>query len=252
MDAHSHAQTYTLCALQDVFPLAQKTLSLLTASKGRERWSSCVRAWEHITGQKFKFRSKPSSASPSSISYGVGTLPVPYCDPATALHSALGLARWKTSESLLRHGHPDGIAPIALCRKGMQDHTNSTSTHPILPLHIALANHAPLHLVTLLLATDTTAAKALVGQRSTALHLAVSNGANVTVVKAVRDAWPDAAHQTDGMARTPLDLALGISSERAVVMLLRGEADDAETEGGHDGGITAGTQVSKKQTGDAI
>ena len=31
-----------------------------------------------------------------------------------------------------------------------------------------------------------------------------------------------------------------------------GEADDAETEGGHEGGNTAGTQVSKKQTGDVI
>ena len=98
------------------------------------------------------------------------------CDPTTALHSALGLGHWETSVYLLTDGHPGGIthgnpggithghpgvSPTVLCRKGIKDgHTNATDTHadtdtrhPILPLHIALANNAPHDVVSLLLTT---------------------------------------------------------------------------------------------------
>ena len=214
--------------------MAVKMLSLITTPEWIDRWDKCVRVWETVTDQTFKTQTKTSAQSPSTISYGLGYLPISHCKPPTALHFALGLGHWKTSAQLLTHGHPEGISPIALCRKGMLDESNPSSKLPILPLHIALANDVPLHLITLLLTTAVDAAQALVGSKSTPLHIAVASMANKAVVKAVLDAWPEALYKTDHEGRTPLDLAQ--HGADAVVNFLRGAKEGGHSikEGDHD------------------
>ena len=211
---------------QDLFPMSLKILSLLNTSGWADRWEKCVRAWETVTDQKFKSRANTSARSPSTISYGLGYLQISHCTPPTALHFALGLGYWETAAQLLTHGHPEGISPIALCRKGMLDESNPSSKLPILPLHIALANQAPLHIITLLLGTAIDTAQALVGSESTPLHIAVANKADDAVIKAVLEAWPEAVFKTDHEGHTPLDLAQH-SANAEVSLLLRAK------EGGH-------------------